>query len=104
MHRMLTPDLLHEVELGVWKSLLSHLIRMLYTCGPHSVTVFDTRCVKLGIYSLILLTLHSLRFREITTYPPDTIRKFRHKTSAMKRFAARDFEDVLQVSVYRCAR
>ena len=27
---MLVPDLLHEFELGVWKSLFTHLIRILY--------------------------------------------------------------------------
>jgi len=32
-HKMLTVDLLHKVELGVWKSLLTHLIRMLHVCG-----------------------------------------------------------------------
>ncbi|KAG9074741.1 hypothetical protein FRC06_010494, partial [Ceratobasidium sp. 370] len=78
LHQMLVPDLLHEVELGVWKSLLEHLIRMLHTCGPHAVAIFDSR------------------FREITSYPPDTIRKVRHDVSALKRLAGRDYEDVLQ--------
>lgn len=30
---MLVPDLLHEFELGVWKSLFTHLIRLLYAAG-----------------------------------------------------------------------
>lgn len=42
-HRMLTVDLLHEVELGVWKALLMHLIRMLHTCGADKVHAFDER-------------------------------------------------------------
>ncbi|KAG9079804.1 hypothetical protein FRC06_007449 [Ceratobasidium sp. 370] len=75
---MLTPDLLHEIELGVWKSLFTHLVCMLHTCGPHAVATFDSR------------------FRAITTYPPDTIRKFRHSVSGMKKFAGRDYEDTLQ--------
>lgn len=29
-YRMLVVDLLHEFELGVWKALFTHLIRMLY--------------------------------------------------------------------------
>ncbi|KAG9121531.1 hypothetical protein FRC07_002470 [Ceratobasidium sp. 392] len=78
LHRMLVPDLLHEVELGVWKSLFAHLIRMLHTCGPHAVAIFDSR------------------FREIISYPPDTIRKFRHSVSGMKKLAGRDYEDILQ--------
>jgi hypothetical protein len=40
---MLTVDLLHEVELGVWKALLMHLIRMLHTCGADKVHAFDER-------------------------------------------------------------
>jgi len=31
---MLVVDLLHEVELGVWKSLFMHLIRILYAITP----------------------------------------------------------------------
>lgn len=42
-HGMLPVDLLHEVELGVWKSLLAHLIRMLHTCGVHQVQEFNER-------------------------------------------------------------
>ncbi len=30
---MLVVDLLHEFELGVWKSLFTHLIRLLYAAG-----------------------------------------------------------------------
>ncbi|GJJ10734.1 hypothetical protein Clacol_004961 [Clathrus columnatus] len=32
--QMLTCDLMHEVELGVWKALLIHLIQMLWSVGP----------------------------------------------------------------------
>ncbi|CUA68632.1 Patatin-like phospholipase domain-containing protein 7 [Rhizoctonia solani] len=81
MYEMLTPDLLHEFELGVWKSVLTHLIRMLATLRTDAVETFDSR------------------FREITTFGSDTIRKFRHNVSAMRKFAARDFEDVLQCCI-----
>ena len=30
---MLVVDLLHEFELGVWKALFTHLIRLLYAAG-----------------------------------------------------------------------
>ena len=30
---MLVPDLLHEFELGVWKAVFAHLIRILYAAG-----------------------------------------------------------------------
>jgi hypothetical protein len=32
---MLVVDLLHEFELGVWKDLFTHLIRILYVENPH---------------------------------------------------------------------
>lgn len=31
---MLAPDFLHEFELGVWKSLFTHLIRIFYAADP----------------------------------------------------------------------
>ena len=33
---MLVVDLLHEFELGVWKTLFTHLIRLLYAAGNGS--------------------------------------------------------------------
>jgi len=41
---MLTVDLLHEVELGVWKALFTHLMRMLHACGADKVHEFDKQC------------------------------------------------------------
>jgi hypothetical protein len=37
------------------------------------------------------------RFRQIPSYGNGIIRKFANNTSEMKRLAARDFEDILQV-------
>jgi hypothetical protein len=34
--RMLVVDLLHEFELGVWKALFTHLIRLLHAAGRGS--------------------------------------------------------------------
>ena len=31
---MLVVDLMHEFELGVWKAIFTHLIRLLYAAGP----------------------------------------------------------------------
>jgi len=33
--RMLVVDFMHEFELGVWKTLLLHLIRILYAVPRH---------------------------------------------------------------------
>ncbi|KAF8594348.1 hypothetical protein BDV93DRAFT_611903 [Ceratobasidium sp. AG-I] len=79
--RMLVPDILHEFELGVWKNLLIHLMRLLEKRGASAVSLFNSR------------------FRQISSYPPDTIRKFSFDVSAMTKFAARDYEDVLQCCI-----
>ena len=45
---MLVVDLLHEFELGVWKTLFTHLIRLLYAAGNSSdkfVVELDSRYV-----------------------------------------------------------
>jgi hypothetical protein len=38
-------DFLHEFELGVWKAVLTHLIRMLHVCGEEKVQMFNQRYV-----------------------------------------------------------
>ena len=44
-HSIFVVDQLHEVELGIWKSLLTHLIRMLYASpeGKERVAELDSR-------------------------------------------------------------
>jgi hypothetical protein len=37
-------------------------------------------------------------FRQMPTFGADTIRRFSNNVSELKKFAARDFEDLLQVS------
>ncbi|KAG8739756.1 hypothetical protein FRC12_016207 [Ceratobasidium sp. 428] len=76
----LVVDHLHEVELGVWKSLFQHLIRLLHLAGPASVTEFNRR------------------FRAVPTFSA-TIRKFAEDVADMGRIAARDYEDILQCCI-----
>ena len=40
---MLTVDIMHEFELGVFKSVLSHLLRLLYTINHEAIDVVNTR-------------------------------------------------------------
>ncbi|KZP03709.1 hypothetical protein FIBSPDRAFT_672759, partial [Athelia psychrophila] len=40
---LLVVDLMHEFELGVWKNLLTHLIRILHSQGAQSVHEFNER-------------------------------------------------------------
>ena len=42
----LVVDLLHEVELGVWRMLLVHLLRILTTLNKDLIHEVDRRCVK----------------------------------------------------------
>lgn len=45
LSRMLVVDFMHEFELGVWKGLFTHLIRILYAAAPSGrlVTTLDER-------------------------------------------------------------
>jgi hypothetical protein len=45
---MLVVDFMHEVELGVWKGLFAHLIRILYAAAPGGklVAILDERYVQ----------------------------------------------------------
>ncbi|KAL1759929.1 hypothetical protein FB107DRAFT_270653 [Schizophyllum commune] len=79
--RLLVVDFMHEVELGVWKALFTHLIRVLYAADSSLV-------VKLNE-----------RFAQMPTFGVDTIRRFHENVSEMRKLAARDFEDILQCSI-----
>jgi hypothetical protein len=52
MPRMLVVDLMHEFELGVWKALFIHLIRILHAAAPHGVLVaeLDRRYVNCTVF------------------------------------------------------
>ena len=38
---MMVVDLMHEFELGVWKTLFTHLIRILHAASSHPGTLTD---------------------------------------------------------------
>ena len=50
-------DLLHEFELGVWKALFVHLIRILVAQGGTAIQEFNGRYVTLP-YSVLYQTHH----------------------------------------------
>jgi hypothetical protein len=101
---MLVVDLLHEFELGVWKALFAHLIRILHAAAPHGGLVAELdrryvgRAVTGGYLGLINFPV-TIRFRAMPTFGSSTIRRFATNASEMKKLAARDFEDLLQVSL-----
>ena len=42
-YSMFAPDLMHEFELGVWKALFTHILRLLVALGNDSLQEFDSR-------------------------------------------------------------
>ena len=88
--QMMVVDLLHEFELGVWKSLLTHLLRVLNAASSRLGVLADmlnTRCA----WPLILERMHSFwknRFRQVPTFGRFTIWSFHNNVSEMKRLAA----------------
>ncbi|EUC58469.1 hypothetical protein RSOL_256740 [Rhizoctonia solani AG-3 Rhs1AP] len=74
----LTVDFLHEVELGVWKSVFQHILRILESTDSRSLAIFNER------------------FRLIPPFGDGTIRPFTEDVSNMSRPAARNYEDILQ--------
>jgi hypothetical protein len=99
---MLVVDILHEFELGVWKALFTHLIRILHAAAPRGglVAELDRRYVNCTLsYRELINILDTTRFRAMPTFGSSTIRCFATNASEMKKLAARDFEDLLQVSL-----
>jgi hypothetical protein len=97
---MLVVDFMHEVELGVWKALFMHLIRILYAAAPGGklVGILDERYNN----SKSMRHYHGLihnRFRSIPLFS-QAIRRFTNNVSEMKKLAARDYEDLLQVILF----
>jgi len=86
---MLVVDFMHECELGTWKALFTHLIRLLYALlgGDSLVASLNYRFV---IHLLYIYNTDSmkLRFRQIPSFGHGVIRKFANNTSEMKRLAA----------------
>ena len=100
---MLVVDFMHEFELGVWKNLFMHLIRILYVAAPGGklVAVLDERCDDELTDSRyhVIESSQIVRYRAIPQYG-EVIRRFANNASEMKKLAAHDFEDLLQVRLH----
>ncbi|KAF8146033.1 hypothetical protein K438DRAFT_529438 [Mycena galopus ATCC 62051] len=79
---MLVVDFMHEFELGVWKNLFIHLVRLLYAL-PNGKD---------------LVTELNRRYRQMPRFA-GKIRRFATNASEMKKLGARDFEDLLQCAI-----
>ncbi|KAH7917705.1 hypothetical protein BV22DRAFT_1025919 [Leucogyrophana mollusca] len=78
---MLVVDLMHEFELGVWKAIFMHLLRILDSMNKGLLDQLD------------------YRYRQVPTFGRDTIRRFARNVSEMKHITAHDFEDLLQCAI-----
>jgi hypothetical protein len=60
---MLAVDLMHEFELGVWKMLFTHLIRLLYACpnGAAQVELLNERYVCLSLWDTSINHLSNMK-------------------------------------------
>ncbi|KAF8224077.1 hypothetical protein L208DRAFT_1313429, partial [Tricholoma matsutake] len=75
MFPMAVVDIMHEVELGMWRSLFIHLLRILESAGPtHSTLTSEL----------------DRQYWQVPTFSRDTIRKFSANCSEMKQLAAHD--------------
>jgi hypothetical protein len=52
---MFVPDLLHEFELGVWKAVFIHLMRILYAAGGDTIQTLNERYVNLRPTPIVLI-------------------------------------------------
>lgn len=43
--KLLVVDMLHEFELGVWKAIFIHLLRILYAAGGQGIQELNKRYV-----------------------------------------------------------
>ena len=97
---MLVVDLMHESELGVWKNLFTHLIHMLYASNLALVHEVDQRYVQVKMLFIFSVSpVSAFRYCLVPRFGRDGIRKFAANPSEMKKMAAHNFEDLLQVSL-----
>ncbi|KIJ48397.1 hypothetical protein M422DRAFT_129160, partial [Sphaerobolus stellatus SS14] len=74
--------LMHKIELGVWKALFTHFIRILYTCGTEVAHIFSLFPTENAVIPAVS--------------GQSTIRQFASDVLEMRKLAAHDFKDILQ--------
>jgi hypothetical protein len=95
---MMVVDLMHEIELNVWKAIFIHLLRIL-DCNDEALKHELDRRYALFQHSddVIAILIAQLRFRKIPPFGLDGIRKIWSNRSELKKMTAHDYEDLLQV-------
>lgn len=91
---------MHEIELGVWKKVFVHLLRILQ-CVKGAIDKLDKRWSTFSLFEYLGYTISPswLRFRDVPTFGRDSIRRFTNCVSELKKLGARDYENLLQVSL-----
>ena len=97
LYPMLVVDLMHEFELGVWKAVFIHLLRILDCESENLKHKLDRRYVYLKLLEAV--NLMAFRFREIPPFGRDGVRKTTSNRSELKKMTAHDYEDMLQVGL-----
>jgi len=88
---------MHEFELGIWKAVFIHLLRIL-DCEAESLKhKLDTRYAYLDLQVAVILII--FRFREIPPFGRDGVRKTRSNRSVSKKMTAHDYEATLQCAI-----
>jgi hypothetical protein len=73
-------------------------MRIIQDDDVNQIAELDSRYPAYLRGSKLRSNLSLFRYRLVPTFGRDTIRRFASNASAMKKLAARDFEDLLQVS------
>jgi hypothetical protein len=69
---LLVVDMLHELELGVWKDFFTHLLRILFSLGSEVIAELNRRCVwLLGFISGINIYTAFVKFPLLAAEPFD---------------------------------
>ena len=93
---MFVIDLMHDFELGSWRMIFVHLLCILDSVDANHLTELDCRWELIFVDCPSLTHLEISSFRELPNFG-DSIRKFTSNASEMKKLAARDLENLLQV-------
>lgn len=96
---MFAPDFMHEFELGIWKAIFVHLLRLMVALGADSIQDFDRRYVEKINSTLTIIYMLFKRFQKVAMFGCDVIRRFQVNVSSQKRICARDYEDLLQACI-----
>jgi hypothetical protein len=100
MFSIFVPDLMHGFELGSWRALFIHILRILDSVDKKLLTEVDRRWVPSPSAAHANLMKVMRRYREILAFGKDSIRQFPESISEMKRLTAGDLENLLQVWQY----